>query len=91
MKIASTKSEISKISATQTIHTLTTQISTMTQALEGLQNNLATTGRKKNRKEKQKQVNYELKEKRMRRETEQNKRKEEKKPEEQINRKPRQR
>ena len=43
MKIASTKSEILKISTTQKIHTLMTNLSTVIQATEGLQNDLATT------------------------------------------------
>ena len=43
MDIASTKSEISEISATPTIHTLATILSTVTQAVEGLQSDLKAT------------------------------------------------
>ena len=62
IEIASTKSDISEISATQTIYTLATQMSTVTQAIEGLQNDLATTEKKiKKRSESSRITNSERK------------------------------
>ena len=43
METNSTKSEIFEISGTPIIHTLMTQMSTVTQAIEGLKNKIVTT------------------------------------------------
>ena len=51
MEVDSRKLDVSEISDTKTIHTLVTQMSTVTQAIEGLQSDMAKTEKKISKRE----------------------------------------
>ena len=76
MDIASSKSEISKISASPTIQTITTILSTVTQAVEGMKNDLKATDENRMKRE-AKAIKSRIQREKVEKKTEQ-KRKEEK-------------